>query len=84
MGFLLSIPSPELEKISKDLGISKQTITLKGQSLYDWLKATGKRRKDYRAFLRLCLRRDLADRPPGQFKSLDRYETLKSRLPDTR
>jgi hypothetical protein len=65
--FLLNIPSNDIEQISKDLGVNKEDITLKGKSLYDYCKSKGKQYKDYKAFLRNCLRKD---KPQNQVNNL--------------
>lgn len=56
--FLLNISKEDLDLISKDIGISKENIIFKGKVLYDWCESKGKVYKNYKAFLKNCLRSD--------------------------
>lgn len=67
LSYLLTIPSKDLEEIAKDLGISEQTISLKGIQLHEYCEAHGKTYKNYRAFLKQCLRKD---NPPQKINNL--------------
>lgn len=62
--YLLTIPKEDLQEISKDIGVSTQSIINKGKELYDWCEANGKTKKNYRAFLRVCLRGDIKKQIP--------------------
>jgi hypothetical protein len=62
--YLLNIPEKDLEFISKDIGITKEKILLKGKTLYDWCEAKGKVYKNYKAFLKNCLRGDKEKETP--------------------
>jgi hypothetical protein len=79
--FLLDIPSKDLEQISTDIGVDKKDIILKGKELFDYCKSKGKQYKDYKAFLRNCVRKD---KPKNQVNSLLKgtvnYEDIKSSL----
>lgn len=57
--YLLKIPDKDKELISKELGITKENIIFKGKILYDWCESKGKVYKNYKAFLKNCLRSDI-------------------------
>jgi len=75
--FLLNIPKPDLENISKDLGVTVPNIILKGKEIYDWCESKGKVYKNYRAFLKICLRRDNKTEPDDNYA---KFEDIKDKL----
>ena len=77
--YLITIPEEDLEQIGKDVGVDKETIILKGKSLYDWCLTEGKTKKNYRAFLRNRLRYDVAGKP-NPSKGFVKYEDIKDKL----
>jgi len=56
--FLLKIPKPDIESLSKEFGVTASNIILKGKEVFDWCESKGKVYKNYRALLKTCLRRD--------------------------
>lgn len=79
--YLLNIPLSDLEQISKDIGIGIKEITFKGKQLFDWCEAKGKSYKNYKAFLKTCLRGDTKkDTPVNFLKGGIRYEELGGNL----
>ena len=78
--YLLSIPSEDIEQLSKDMGISEFTIKEKGKSLFDYCEAKGKQYKNYKAFLRNCLRKDTPKSVINYQKESVDYETIKPHL----
>jgi len=76
--YLLTIPKEDIEQISTDLGVTEKDITFKGKQLFDWCEANGKVKKNYRAFLRTCLRQDHSkSQPLNLLKGGIRYEDIK-------
>jgi hypothetical protein len=60
--YLLSIPSNDLAEFTISFICTDRQIISKGQSLYDWCLANGKKYIDYKAFLRNALRKDFGER----------------------
>jgi hypothetical protein len=76
--YLLEIPLDDLEQISKDIGVSKEKIILKGKTLYDWCEAKGRVYKNYKAFLKNCLRGDKEKQSPQKSIQKDFNSLLNS------
>jgi hypothetical protein len=59
--YLTTIPPDDLTTFGREFNLSIEAIQRKGRDLLDWCDATGKRRKDYKAFLRVALSKDADD-----------------------
>lgn len=58
MDYLEAIPEEDQEAMAKKFNTSKEFIVAKGEALKNWCLSSGKVKKDYRAFLRVCLQGD--------------------------
>lgn len=56
--YLVNIPQKDIEQLKEKFGWPEERIRNKAEDLLDWLKDKGKRRKNHKAFLTRCIRKD--------------------------
>jgi DNA-binding transcriptional regulator YhcF (GntR family) len=79
--YLLETPKEDIQQMVKDLGVTEKEIIFKGKQLFDWCETNNKIKKNYRAFLRGCLRTDKQKNEPiNLLKGGIRYEELNVNL----
>lgn len=61
--YLEKIPPEDVKEFAGNFKCNELQVKSKGLALIDWCKSNGKRKKDYKAFLRNALRRDFGERP---------------------
>lgn len=61
--YLKQVPDSDLETFSQRFNASTKNIREKAEELYDWTESTGKKKSDYKAFLRTILKKDFGYRP---------------------
>lgn len=64
--YLLTIPENDLEEFTKKFECTPRQVKAKAEQLFNWCKANGRTKKDYKAFLRNALDRDFGRRPEKQ------------------
>lgn len=62
--FLKNLPQEEIDEFVKKFNITPSGLKRKSEELIDWCEANGKKKKNYKAFLRNAVRKDFGDRPP--------------------
>lgn len=62
ISYLLNIPPKDTEEFIKKFTCTEKQVQGKGEDLYNYCKAKGKRYSDYKAFLRNALKKDFGDR----------------------
>jgi len=62
LSYLLEIPLEDVKEFTKQFRVTEQQLRLKGRQMYDWVKSTGKNKKDYKATLRNAVRTDFGER----------------------
>lgn len=72
--YLLNISDKDVDNFSSIFKCSKRQVKEKGEELFDYVKAHGKRYKDYKAVLRNALRKDYGKRPKNPLSELKEVE----------
>ena len=76
--YLLSIPDEDIKEFTSRFDASEKGIRSKGEDLDNWCEANGKRKKDYRKFLLVALKKDFPERTEEQRKKVIRRPKLDS------
>jgi len=66
--FLQNIPNEVIQEFSEKFNCYEADIQGKGEDLYNYCLAKGKKYKDYKAFLRNAVKKDFGMRPPAPKK----------------
>lgn len=61
--FLIQIPEEDLIYFTSRFQMFKSDVTSKGEDLYNWCKANGRKKKNYRAFLLNAIKKDFREIP---------------------
>lgn len=67
LNYLKNIPQEDIEDFTKTTTATQQQIIDKGDDLYNYCKAKGRKYSDYKSFLRNALKKDYAKKERGQF-----------------
>jgi len=72
--FLKNLPQEEIDEFVKKFNVTPAGVKRKADDLIDWCEANGKKKKNYKAFLRNALRKDFGDRPPEDEEKMARIK----------
>jgi hypothetical protein len=64
--YLLNIPDEDIREFTNRFDASEKGIRSKGEDLDNWCEANGKRKKDYRKFLLVALKKDFPEKSEEQ------------------
>lgn len=64
--YLLNIPNEDILEFTKRFDASEKGIRSKGEDLDNWCDANGKKKKDYRKFLLVALKKDFPERTEAE------------------
>lgn len=70
LSYLKEIPKEDVKEFIEDYKVTEEGLKAKASDLLDWCEANGKRKKNYKAFLRVAVKKDFGKRTP-QDKILD-------------
>lgn len=75
--YLSNIPIEDISGIENISGANEQQIRTKGLELLDWCHINGKKKKDYKAFLRVAVIKDYPKQQPNDKSSMETYGYIK-------
>lgn len=64
LSYLKNIPSEDIKEFTDDYKVTEEALIAKASDLLDWCEANGKRKKNYKAFLRVAVKKDFGKRTP--------------------
>lgn len=64
LSYLKNIPEWDVKEFTDDYKVTEEALKAKALDLFDWCEANGKRKKNYKAFLRVAVKKDFGKRTP--------------------
>lgn len=64
LSYLKNIPLEDIQEFIQDYKVTEEGLKAKASDLLDWCEANGKRKKNYKAFLRVAVKKDFGKRTP--------------------
>lgn len=64
LSYLKNIPPEDVKEFTDDYKVTEEALKAKASDLLDWCEANGKRKKNYKAFLRVAVKKDFGKRTP--------------------
>jgi DNA-binding Lrp family transcriptional regulator len=64
LSYLKNIPPWDIQEFIQDYKVTEEGLKAKASDLLDWCEANGKRKKNYKAFLRVAVKKDFGKRTP--------------------
>lgn len=80
LSYLKNIPEKDIKEFTDDYKVTEEGLKAKASDLLDWCEANGKRKKNYKAFLRVAVKKDFGKRTPQDKIQEDRIRRTRESI----